>query len=173
MESCSSASLSLGRVGRLEEGRACPRSLPCLSSIVCLQSFTSQQKRPPCSSQSAGAQIIGLHSVSEESTDHEHGPRYSTTMGPDRVLGGCLGHRHQRGFKVAGQATQNSMACGESMVCGHRGHEHGLRQQRMGPGSSMAYNTSTWLRSAAQTTDICMVFGGSVGHGNQHRLWLQ
>lgn len=64
----------LGCMGALGEGSGCQGILPCpFLSTVYLPSLMSQQKLPPCSSQSAGIWIMGLRVVSGESTDHKHG----------------------------------------------------------------------------------------------------
>lgn len=100
-------------------------------------------------------------------------------MDSDRVLVGCLDHRHQHDLKVAVQATHINMNLGSSMA--YR-HPHGYRLQQRP-------QTSAWPLVVVWTMDINTVLGysrttdpdmssgavwasgGSTGHPEQYGPW--
>lgn len=114
--------------------RGCHRSFPCSSfSTVPLRSLIPQQKYPSITSQSRGAQIVGLLIVSGDSTGHR-----SVTVESQTSEEPCLGHGHQPAFKwqqrsaestcalapfPPGSITDVDVASGSST---QHGHLHGL-----------------------------------------------
>lgn len=69
----------MGRTGFVTEAFHVPLSQLCLWSSVSLQKYR------PCSSQPAGSQVVGFHTLSGDSTDHEHGPWLQQDTGPDTI----------------------------------------------------------------------------------------
>lgn len=149
-------------------GRGCHRSIVCpFLSTVHQQSAMSQQRQPSSSSQSTGTGIMGLHTVSRESTDHKHGPHCSTTLDPDK----SLEVSQNPNINTASGDTHINMAPSDSMT--HK-HQHGFGMpHRPCMDFCMALDgTHTVITQAmdinpdpscSRTVDTDMALGGSPG----------